>query len=378
MKRTKHSDDEEEWLPSSPKDKERFHKMLTRSANKRSPKITAVQDIMKEPVPPIVYTNILPLPFPVNTLQDLINLAKLKLPEGEVYIDCQKLPPLLQPLEELSKMEGIEYVKQSVCDNVLFFLQCPENQQPKMSHTIITGNSGVGKTTLANILAKLSVAMGKLSTDRVVKATRKDLIADHIGGTAKRTQKKIDSALGGCLLIDEAYALGTGGHDGDSFSVECLDVINQNMTEKGEQFQLIMAGYKNALEENVFSLNQGLARRFAWRFDLPDANPRQLAGMFMRMTADQGLVFEESVTLDVVQKWFEEHMIAFPHSGGSVQNFVDKVKIAHYRRAFGQTTVTKGKLSLKDLEAGYILHKSTEINDEQKKADDRYKFIMYN
>ena len=43
--------------------------------------------------------------------------------------------------------------------------------------------------------------------------------------------KKIDEAEGGVLLIDEAYSLGNP-EKRDSFSKECIDTLNQNLTDK--------------------------------------------------------------------------------------------------------------------------------------------------
>lgn len=61
--------------------------------------------------------------------------------------------------------------------------------------------------------------------------SRPDLIAGYLGQTAIKTQKVIDSCLGGILFIDEAYSLGSE-HHGDSYAKECIDTINLNLTEK--------------------------------------------------------------------------------------------------------------------------------------------------
>jgi len=58
-----------------------------------------------------------------------------------------------------------------------------------------------------------------------------------------KTQEVIDSAKGGVLLIDEAYSLGNEDKK-DSFAKECIDTINQNLTEGKADFICIIAGYK--------------------------------------------------------------------------------------------------------------------------------------
>ena len=50
-----------------------------------------------------------------------------------------------------------------------------------------------------------------------------------------------NSAKGGVLLIDEAYSLGNEDKK-DSFAKECIDTINQNLTEGKADFICIIAG----------------------------------------------------------------------------------------------------------------------------------------
>ena len=57
-------------------------------------------------------------------------------------------------------------------------------------------------------------------------AKREDFIAPYLGQTAIKTRKLLDSCVGGVLFIDEAYALGPGQQDKDSFSKEFLLVTS--------------------------------------------------------------------------------------------------------------------------------------------------------
>ena len=72
--------------------------------------------------------------------------------------------------------------------------------------------------------------MGFLKNDKFKLVKRSDLIGEYLGQTAVKTQKVIDSIIGGVLFIDEAYSLGNS-EKRDSYSKECLDTINRNLTE---------------------------------------------------------------------------------------------------------------------------------------------------
>ena len=120
-----------------------------------------------------------------------------------------------------------------------------------------------------------------LKNEKFVKARRSDLIAGYLGQTAKATQKIIDSAIGGVLFIDEVYSLGNS-EKRDSFAKECIDTINENLTEKKTDFICIIAGYKDEIDSCFFSYNSGLERRFPVRFTIEEYKPEELFLIFIK------------------------------------------------------------------------------------------------
>ena len=135
----------------------------------------------------------------------------------------------------------------------------------ELNHCVITGPPGVGKTTLAALLGDIYLRLGFLKNNNFVVARRSELIGKYCGHTAVQTQEKINEAEGGVLFIDEVYSLGNKKKS-DSFTKECIDTINQNLTEKGDKFLCIVAGYEKDVEECFFAYNRGLERRFPIRF----------------------------------------------------------------------------------------------------------------
>lgn len=122
-------------------------------------------------------------------------------------------------------------------------------------------------TTISGILGDIYCGLrGEIG--RVTIANRSTLVGKYCGHTAVQTREAVTSAQDGVLLIDEAYSLGGREDKVDTFSKECVDTLNQCLSESGHKFVCVVVGYKKSLESSFFSVNPGLKRRFSHWFDL--------------------------------------------------------------------------------------------------------------
>ena len=283
----------------------------------------------------------------LTTLDSLISLVK---DHKDVYNkDIIKLKTIIPELEELKNLIGMNGVKKAITYQVLFFLQNLGSED--MMHTVIQGPPGCGKTTLAKIMGKIYLKLGFLKNDKFIVAKRSDLIGQYLGQTAKHTQKMIDKASGGVLFIDEAYALGNR-RSGDSYSKECIDTINQNLSEKTD-FVCIIAGYEKDLKECFFSKNQGLERRFPWIYNITKYNNTELYNILIKLIVDNGWNIEVGSISD---KFFEKNKDMFPNFGGSLLTLFAKIKMVHSQRVFGKPIYMKKIINKEDVDRGYELY----------------------
>lgn len=289
----------------------------------------------------------------ISNLLDLIELGKLYDETKRYNIDLKILNKLVEPLTELNNMIGMESVKQDMVDHILFKIQNLDSKNQDMMHTVIQGPPGVGKTEVAKIIGKIYLAMGILKNNKFIKASRSQLIAGYLGQTAKATQKIIDSAIGGILFIDEVYSLGNA-EKRDSFAKECIDTINENLTDKKTDFICIIAGYKEEIDSCFFAFNAGLERRFPVRFTIEPYSPEDLFLIFKKKVSD----FDWSIDSTIKVGFFIKHHKQFKYYGGDMENLFARCKRAHSRRVFTSKDAVKKVLNRTDLMRGYSSFKA--------------------
>merc|ERR1719456_1723340 len=147
-------------------------------------------------------------------------------------------------------------------------------------HMVFLGNPGTGKTTIARVVAQLLQKMGILRNGHMVETDRSSLVAGYCGQTALKTKAVVESAIGGVLFIDEAYALVQG--ERDSFGTEALDTLIRLVEEHRNDLVCIMAGYRNEMADLV-SRNPGVQSRFPTTIEFPDYSLEQLMQIAERM-----------------------------------------------------------------------------------------------
>jgi len=148
--------------------------------------------------------------------------------------------------------------------------------QPPARHFVFTGPPGTGKTTVARILGRIFAALGLLVRPSVVEAHRADLVGEHLGSTAIKTNKLVDSALGAVLFIDEAYSLHNEGYSGgDAFGSEAVQTLLKRAEDDRDRLVIVLAGYTADMDRFLRS-NPGLASRFSVRIGFPSYSPAEL------------------------------------------------------------------------------------------------------
>jgi SpoVK/Ycf46/Vps4 family AAA+-type ATPase len=290
----------------------------------------------------------------ISKIEDILSVIEKYplLPENEYNIDLKSLHNIKTELIELNNMIGMQSLKQSVLEQLLYFVQ--ELHVGKnisdFKHTVIYGPPGTGKTEIAKIIGRMYSKIGVLSNNIFKKVTRSDLIAGYLGQTAIKTKKVITESLGGVLFIDEAYSLASK-EDNDIYSKECIDILCESLSDHKNDFMVILAGYEDELNETIFRVNRGMESRFIWRFKIDDYSSKELMQIFKKKVLEQEWEFDTEMILK--ESWFSEKKTNFKSYGRDMELLLLYVKIAHGKRIYGKDTKLRKIIDITDMNNGY-------------------------
>lgn len=302
----------------------------------------------------------------MDSIQDMIALANQ--PENYINIKVPKLRAIKKELMELDKLVGLESIKKSIFEQLLFYLQNLHLGSEMYMNTVIYGPPGVGKTTVAKLLGNMFSKLGILSQDGLFEVARRDtFVGQFVGETAMKTQEFLEDCMGGVVFVDEVYSMGQDQKDG--FSKEAIDTINLFLSENKDDFMMIVAGYKDEVENNFFRYNQGLRRRFMWYHTIESYSSNELCDIYKSQIHQNKWSLDESVKDDYLTKFFTQHKDKFPDNGGSIENFITLLKIKHSRRVILLDYKLKRKITKEDMD--------TTIKDFGKKEESHVMLNMY-
>lgn len=201
-------------------------------------------------------------------------------------------------------------------------------------HMCFTGAPGTGKTTVAMRMGQILQRMGYSRSGHLVVATRDDLVGQYVGHTAPKTKEVIKKAMGGVLLIDEAYYLYNASNDRD-YGQESIEILLNVMEENREDIVVVLAGYKDRMD-SFFSFIPGMSSRVGNHIEFPNYEPEELLGIAKVMCRD--LEYEMAKEAEPVFFEYIKKRMTMPYfsNARTVRNAVDRARMRAAIRLFNK------------------------------------------
>ncbi|MCX6167975.1 MAG: AAA family ATPase [Ignavibacteriales bacterium] len=229
------------------------------------------------------------------------------------HFDVQGDPLKLQEyIDELNQLIGLDNVKRDIYKLISFAKISQLKKERGLQsvdrnlHSVFIGNSGTGKKLVAKLMSKIFKELGILHKDHIVEVDRADLVAGYQGQTAVKTDKIIQQALDGTLIIKDAHNLFS---DENNYGQEAIEMILKRMHDFKGRFFVILTSQSEKMK-SVLKSNPGLSAYFPNVFNFDDYSPMQLLCIAADIAEKNGYALDEGALqelLDRFEQLVEKH-----------------------------------------------------------------------
>lgn len=205
-------------------------------------------------------------------------------------------------LHRLESFVGMKRAKQTIAEYVVGQIYAPLLDANDFSNFAFFGNPGTGKTEVSLVLADVLYYEGislRHTGGPLAVTSRNDFVAPYEGQTTGLTNNRfLNSAVGGVMVIDEAYALVNSERD-DSGKEALTEIVKLLSQFKGMS-SVVLTGYEGEIRRNLYATNPGMERRFPFAVHFEDYTADELIEIANRIFisgAGRELILSQSLSV---------------------------------------------------------------------------------
>mmetsp|Transcript_62682 Transcript_62682/g.152585 ORF Transcript_62682/g.152585 Transcript_62682/m.152585 type:complete len:410 (+) Transcript_62682:51-1280(+) len=302
----------------------------------------AAEIAREERLAKIAYMNEMPDTTPAGTVDEFMFKEGVQDQLDKLDQELVGLVPVKKRVKEIAALLVLDKMRRK-----LGF----ETAVPSL-HMCFTGAPGTGKTTVAVRMGQILAKMGYSRQGHVVLATRDDLVGQYVGHTAPKTKEMIKKAMGGVLLVDEAYYLYNAANDRD-YGQESIEILLNVMENQQDDLVVALAGYKDRMDK-FFSYIPGMMSRIGNHVDFPNYSADELVQIASVMAYQLEYDIDEDA-YPVFKNYIERRMeLPYFSNARTVRNAMDRARMNSAIRTFERFAINGengGNCSVHDLKA---------------------------
>ncbi len=182
--------------------------------------------------------------------------------------------------QKLDELVGLKKVKDKInsLGQVSRFAELRQNAglpyRKESLHACFVGNSGTGKSTVAELVGQIYNEMGLLSKGHVIYKERKDL-AGQFYDSEQLTEQAVTEAKGGVLFIKNAHSLYIEDDSRDPGAKVIEALISALSNEENRDWMLILSGEPDRMQR-MLQQNKGLKALLSDTFIFDDLTQDEL------------------------------------------------------------------------------------------------------